>query len=213
MAYPCVVCGIKIHTPLKKVLKQTTIMTINRKEFFMKACLAGTCLCGFLPLSSQKPDLPEIRNPEEPEDKNRSFMQEWISTLMLSLDEQADKDVARQIMKKCARAHYDQLKMDEVLQVYVGNLKKFIQFLKSNWNWVITFDEEKQIVLADENKDVCVCPLVNQDEGVKSAVLCYCSEGFAELMFSKVAGKPAEARIISSIHRGNDRCKYEIKLT
>ncbi len=185
-------------------------MNPNRRNFLKKACAAGGCFCGFTSLvsGSTSPSVgAEKHNP------NKILMQEWISTLMLSLEEQTDEEVSRQIMKKCARAHYDQLKMDEVLQVYVGNLKKFIQFLKSNWNWVITFDEEKQIVLADENKNICVCPLVNQKEGVRSAVLCYCSEGFAELMFSRVTGKPAEARIISSIHRGNDRCKYEIKLT
>ncbi len=184
-------------------------MNSDRRNFLKKACAAGGCFCGFASLAggSTSPSASA-----EEHDANHLLMQEWISTLMLSLDEQTDEEVSRQIMKTCARAHYNQLKMDEMLQAYIGNLKKFIQFLKSNWNWVITFDEEKQIVLADENKNVCVCPLVNPDEGVKSAILCYCSEGFAELMFSKVAGKPAEARVVSSIHLGNDRCKYEIKI-
>lgn len=185
-------------------------MNSNRRNFLKKTCAAGGCFCGFTALVNGS----SISDTEsESTDSNKILMQEWISTLMYSLEEQTDEEVSRQIMKKCARVHYDQLKMDEVLQAYVGNLKMFIQFLKSNWNWVINFDEEKQIVLADENKDYCVCPMVNQGKGVKSAIVCYCSEGFAELMFSKVAGNPVEARIISSIHRGNDRCQYEIKLT
>ena len=170
--------------------------------------MAGGCLCGFTSLAAGTLDLDQGTG-----DPQKILMQEWISTLMFSLDIQTGREESRQIMKKCARAHYDHLKMDEVLLPYIGDLKKFVQFLTSNWNWVVNFDQEKQIVIADENKDFCVCPLVNQERTVNSAVLCYCSEGFAEMMFSKISGKTAEARIISSIHRGNERCIYEIKLT
>lgn len=185
-------------------------MNPKRRDFIKKSCLLGSCLCGFTSLAGGS-----ISSSvgAEGTDPNQLLMQEWISTLMLSLNEQTDEEVSRQILKNCARAHYDQLQMDDILQKYVGNLKKFIQFLNSNWNWVINFDEEKQIIYADENKDVCVCPLVNQEKGVKSSILCYCSEGFAELMFSKVAGKPVQAKVVSSIHRGDDRCKYEINLS
>jgi predicted hydrocarbon binding protein len=184
-------------------------MNSTRRNFLKKTCAAGSCFCGFTSLASGSTS-PSVGAGKH--DSNQLLMQEWISALMLSLDEQTNEELSRQILKKCARTHYDQLNMDEVLQAYVGNLKKFILFLNSNWNWVINFDEQKEIIYADENKEVCVCPLVNQEKGVKSAILCYCSEGFAELMFSRVTGKPVEARIISSIHQGHDRCKYEVKL-
>jgi predicted hydrocarbon binding protein len=68
----------------------------------------------------------------------------------------------------------------------------------------------KQNRIADENKTKCVCPMVNKEKGVRSSILCYCSEGFAEKMFSTVVGHPVKAKVISSIHRGNNRCKYQI---
>ncbi|MCW0481606.1 DUF6144 family protein [Gaoshiqia sediminis] len=182
----------------------------NRRNFLKKACTAGGCFCGFSFFSAQKL---QAESDNDAEEAQKKLMQEWISTLMLSLDEQTDEKLSRLIMKKCARVHYDQLKMDDILQDYVGNPKKFIQFLKDSWNWKVIFDEQEQIILADENKNYCVCPMVDHTKGVKSSVLCYCSEGFAELMFAKVAGHPVEARVISSIHRGDDRCQYQIKLS
>lgn len=181
-------------------------MATNRRNFLKKACVAGGCFCGFTALSEN------LQAGTQENDGQKKLMQEWISTLMFSLDEQPDDKLSQIIMKRCAVAHYTDLKMDEVLQPYENDLPKFIRFLEDSWSWKVDFDTEKGIIYADENKNFCVCPMVNQQKGVKSGVLCYCSEGFAELMFSKVAGHPVEATVVSSIHRGNDRCKYQIKV-
>lgn len=181
-------------------------MNNNRRQFLKKACFSGACMCGFTALvkASTEEDI-------EP-DSNKLLMYEWISSLMQSIDENEDENMSRQIMKKCAVAHYNHLKMDDLLKPYEGNLEKFNQFIENEWGWKIDFQKEKGILIADENKNFCVCPMVNQEKGVKSSILCFCSEGFAELMFSKVAGYSVTAKIISSIHRGDDRCKYEISL-
>ena len=182
-------------------------MDTDRRNFLKKSCMAGGCLCSFSLLAGQ-----QVQASPAGDDGQKKLMQEWISTLMDSLRENTDDDLLRTIMKRCARSHYDQLKMEEMLQPYVGNTQKFIRFLEENWNWKVNFDEESNMVLADENKNFCVCPMVNHHQEVNTGVLCYCSEGFAELMFSKVAGHQVEARVVSSILRGNDRCKYQIKL-
>ncbi|RKD91641.1 DUF6144 family protein [Mangrovibacterium diazotrophicum] len=184
-------------------------MNKDRRNFLKKACAAGGCFCGFSFLAGQRV---EAGKSQEAEDTQKKLMQEWISILMVSMDEQMDETLARQIMKSCARAHYDQLKMDEVLQPFEGNPEAFARFLEESWNWKVDFDRENGIIHADENKDFCVCPMVSHQQGMNMGVLCYCSEGFAELMFSKVVGHPVQATVISSIHRGNDRCKYQIKL-
>lgn len=42
--------------------------------------------------------------------------------------------------------------------------------------------------------------------------MCYCSEGFAERMFSVVCEHQVEAVVISSVQRGDERCIYRIEL-
>jgi len=181
-------------------------MKTQRREFLKKACISGACFCGF-------PALVNASNKQGNEsDPNRLFMQDWISTLLSSIDENEDENVSRQIMKKCAAAHYNHLSMDEFLKPYEGNLKTFIQFIEKEWGWKINFQKEDGILIADENKNVCVCPMVNQNKGVKSSILCYCSEGFAENMFSKIIGHPVKAEVVSSIHFGDKTCKYKITI-
>lgn len=187
-------------------------MTLTRKDFFKKACLTGACFCGFISMSAQAANLPEASAISEADDKNRKFMQDWILTLLLNIDENTSDEECLKIMKPCAMAHYNYLEMDKVLAPYVGDIEKFTQFISEKWDWKIDYNQESGVIIADENKSQCVCPMVNKEKGVRSSILCYCSEGFAEKMFSTVVGHPVTARVISSIHRGNDRCKYEIAL-
>ena len=100
--------------------------------------------------------------------------------------------------------------MDEVLLPYIGNMDKFIEFIEGKWGWKIDYDRVGKTLIANENKNYCVCPVLNQKTEVKRSSICYCSEGFAERMFSTVAAIPVTATVLSSIHRGDDRCKYKI---
>jgi hypothetical protein len=192
--------------------KKLNMTTSTRKEFFKKACLTGACFCGFVSLAAQGANLQEPTTVTEPDDRNLKFMQDWISNLLLNVDENATDEECRKIMKPCSAAHYNFLEMDKVLAPYIGDIEKFTQFISEKWDWKIDYNHESGVIIADENKSYCVCPMVNKEKGVRSSILCYCSEGFAEKMFSTVAGHPVTARVISSIHRGNDRCIYEIRI-
>lgn len=185
-------------------------MNTSRRQFIEKTCLTGACLCGFTALI-QPANGKQNQNPAP--DPNKDLLQDWISTLLLSIDDQEDDATCCNIMKRCAASHYNHLQMDNFLNPYTGNLEKFNSFLESQWGWKIDYQKDPDVLVADENKNYCVCPMVNREKGVKSSILCFCSEGFAELMFSKVTGKPVKARVISSIHRGDPTCKYQIQLT
>jgi len=100
--------------------------------------------------------------------------------------------------------------MDEVLAAYKGDLEGFLKFLEKEWGWVISWDSETKTLIADENKSYCVCPMVNHGKNLETDVICYCSEGFAEKMFSLVAGAPATATVISSVQRGDKSCQYKV---
>jgi predicted hydrocarbon binding protein len=179
-------------------------MQKQRRDFLKKACLSGACFCGFTAMVSAS------NNPENESDSNVLLMQAWISTLMQSIAENDDEAQSQRIMKKCATAHYKHLNMDEFLKPYEGKLELFIQFIEKEWGWKIDYNKDDGVLVADENKNFCVCPLVNKKNGVKSSILCYCSEGFAEKMFSKVIGKTVKAKVVSSIHLGDKTCMYKI---
>jgi predicted hydrocarbon binding protein len=116
------------------------------------------------------------------------------------------------ILRGCAAAHYHSANMDELVFQYHGNINEFLPFLSEMWHWKIVYDKESQIITADENKSVCVCPLVQKNKGRVSTSLCHCSEGFAERMFSAVTGRNVQAKVIRSILRGDKSCIYTIQI-
>ncbi|MDX8337759.1 DUF6144 family protein [Draconibacterium sp. IB214405] len=175
----------------------------SRRNFIKKTCISGTCFCGFLSVANTG-RAEESANPE------KLLMQQWISVLLKSIDD--NTKVSQQILKNCAQVHFQHLEMEKILKSFRGDLDKFNTFLENEWGWKIDFDKESGVLLANENKDYCVCPMVNQEKGVDSSILCYCSEGFAERMFSFVTGHEVKAEVISSIHRGNNTCIYKVQI-
>jgi hypothetical protein len=116
-----------------------------------------------------------------------------------------------QTMKKCHGAHFDAIGMGGILEKYIGSMDSFINFLEKEWNWKVTYDKEKKTIMADENKEKCICPLVK--EGViTSRKICSCSEGFAERMFSLVLQKEVRAEVVRSYIRDEESCIYKITI-
>lgn len=183
--------------------------TLDRKDFIKKACISGACLCGFssIALAGKKNN---ENSEEESEDANLVMIQTWISNLLANVNKNLTTEEKRKIIKSCSIAHYESLEMDEVLSTYAGNLDKFIGFLEEEWGWKVDYNISTKTLIADENKNYCVCPIISTNIKTDSSAICYCSEGFAEKMFSVVSGVSVRATVISSIRKGNDTCKYEV---
>ncbi|HQN93695.1 MAG TPA: hypothetical protein PLQ09_06235 [Prolixibacteraceae bacterium] len=185
-------------------------MTVNRKDFLKKVCFSGACLCGFGSIAFSKEV--DDSNEDKMQTQKLSLLQDWIASILLNVNDELDKGSARKLIKKTAGVHFENLKMDTLLAEYKGDLDKFTVFLREKWGWKVDYDKEKRILIADENKNYCVCPIAVHKKDKDSSAICYCSEGFAEKMFSLVSGKQAQAEVIASIRKGDTSCKYKIVL-
>ena len=184
--------------------------TISRKDFFKKGCFAGICMCGFSSIAMAD-NIGNSDQTEETLDSNQIFIQTWISNLLSNINQELDNDAKRNILKGCSIVHYENLKMNDVLSPYIGNIEGFIGFLEKEWGWKVDYNKATKTLIANENKNYCVCPMINNKDSINKSAICYCSEGFAEKMFSVVAGVSATASVISSVQRGDERCIYKIE--
>jgi hypothetical protein len=206
-----------VFKQVKSISKKESIqikynhMNINRKDFVKKACVSGACLCGFSSLLAGNPGTNIMCSSSDQDDKQKMF-QDYLAKLFSNIDSTLKQSDKRKIIKDCALIHYDNVKMDEVLKPFIGNLDSFLSFLKEQGHWKIEYNSKTKTIIADENKDYCPCPLIEKEKRISGAI-CYCSEGFTEKMFSTVLQKPVSASVISSIQRGGSKCVYKITIT
>jgi len=173
-------------------------------------CLAGLCACLGVPTATAAAGAGVDAQTAEPKPA-ATMPQKWIVAILPALAG-IDEEQARRILKSGAKAHFEHLDMAATAADYRGRMSEFLDFLRREWNWVIEYDRARGVIEIDENKSACVCPLIPKDHPADLGVLCSCSEGFAETLFSAVAGSPARARVTASIRRGQKSCKYRIEL-
>ena len=125
-------------------------MATNRRDFIGKACLTGACFCGFNSLVARGINPKGTTEVVESDDRNLKFMQDWISNLLLNIDENSCWEECRRIMKPCSAAHYEFLEMDKVLSPYVGDIRKFIQYISEKWDWKIDYNPDSGKIISEE---------------------------------------------------------------
>jgi len=140
-----------------------------------------------------------------------SLISDWLGQLLSRIDDGLSPETRTNLLKGCALAHFQHLNMEQILDPYRDNLPAFLHFLSETWHWQVTYDQDAQTIIADENKSFCVCPLV-QRRLVQSPVLCACSEGFAERMFATVINRTVKATVTQSVLRGDASCVYTIQI-
>ena len=184
----------------------------TRRHFLKKACLSGACLCGFGSVLGSELFHTGDFSQNAITNKNEVLFLKWITELLENLDQSHLTEAQlRQIVKSASVAHHENLGMDAMLAPFEGKLDHFIQFIEEKRGWKVSYeDENKKVLIVDEDKPYCVCPLLQNEKEKKLPVLCYCSEGFAERMFSIVCGYSMSATVVSSIQRGNEKCVYRI---
>lgn len=184
----------------------------TRRNFIKKACMSGICLCGFSSIVQGMGITTFNTISDESINKNEIMFLKWITELLNNLDNNLTEPQLRRIVKSASIAHHQNLDMDTMLTPFKGKPDAFIKFIEEKWGWKVSYENNRQVLLANEDKPYCVCPMLRYEKDKKHPSLCYCSEGFAERMFSIVYGFPVNATVISSIQRGNDKCVYRIEL-
>lgn len=143
-------------------------------------------------------------------EENGCLSSAWIGALLEGAEHELDPAVSAKLLRGCGSAHYRAMNIEATAARYRGDLPAFVGFLSTEWHWKVSYDRGSGIILADEDKPDCVCPLA-KGGAVTSPLLCRCSEGFAELLFAAVVGRPVRATVVRSILRGDPSCVYRVE--
>jgi len=202
---------------------------INRKEFLTnvgKYCLCS-CVCALGGvLGSVRADEPEppVDQPAPPPKKPRSeerieFAEKWLVRFLDVLDTNLDAATRQKIMMANGRACYINWITETNQQIRPVTLDQMKQWIDKNVkDGSISYDGNViyfQYMSAAETglpsqEGQCLCSLVETRPAGLSSTFCQCSVGYVKEWHDRLFGKPVEVELLTSVLRGDPRCKFKI---
>lgn len=142
------------------------------------------------------------------------FTRDWTRNFLDKIDESkatGNSVNMDDVMMRCASICYHNKGMESLIEKF-RNLDEFFHFLIHEWNWILSYDQERNILLCDENKSECICPVVRACGGDISLSMCSCTEGMLNRIFEKAFNKKIHTTLITSVLRGGKSCVYEVRI-
>ena len=141
---------------------------------------------------------------------DRNFELGWAVAALKGLSH-CSADIRRGCLTHCAVFHYESGGVASAVSRFRGNLQGFLAFTESEYGWKNLWDQKAHLLLIDENKSSCACPLARFEEDLPEC-LCECSVLFFCRIFSDLLCREVSARVVRSCLRGDPSCVYEISL-
>jgi hypothetical protein len=200
---------------------------MNRKEFLTgvgKAC-ACSCVCALAAnlgagkaQDSTKPTAKKPRSQERME-----FTERWAVRFFDVLDANLDAPIRKKIMmangKGCLLSW--QKATNQKPRTEPVTLESFAKQVKEKGSRdyqiegrIIYFQytSAAETGLPSPNNH-CLCPMVETKPAGLSPTFCLCSLGYVKEMHEQIFKKPVEVELLSSVLRGDPRCKFKITVT
>ena len=183
---------------------------MKRNEFFKKTCMTGLCTCAGIAAFGSVDLFAQDDKVEKKEDWRVGFMQRRFAKL---IDNMGDKitpgqreELIEQMGRNCSAMNNDKWKG------FNGSIENALADIEKDFAEKATYDKQTQtITIIGRPSTECFCPFAGGKNIAKE--FCNCSIGWQKNTFETISGKKAEASIIASVLRGNDRCSFSIKLS
>jgi hypothetical protein len=205
---------------------------MNRKEFLTGVGKACACSCVYAMAASlntanaqdtqkQSPAEAQTRPVKKPRSEERmEFTERWTVRFFDVLDANLDAPTRKKIMMANGRACLLswQKATNQKPRMEPMTLESFAKRVKEKkasdyqiQGNVLYFQYASAAETgAPSPKNHCLCPMVETKPAGLSPTFCLCSLGYVKEMHEQIFKKPVEVELLSSVLRGDPRCKFKI---
>ncbi len=176
---------------------------MERKEF-LRGCCALAVFSAVRPADAASA-------PAEPP-AELSFIQNWLSDLMTSIDTNVDEPTKVKLISACGRQCFRryQFKQD-IAAEGKGNVAKLIEAYHKNFEaWR---DGDTVHIRFGQVSPGCYCPAARYREPRPNDLHCYCSRATHEAIWETALGRPVKIDILETVRRGAKTCHFLVHLT
>jgi predicted hydrocarbon binding protein len=181
---------------------------MNRKNFINTLRKWGVSTGAHFFLETTTPAHSESDDKKQQHKQREKFYTKWLlnllNTLQIKLEPADQVDFMEQCGRECAKSNI----MNNVVP-YKGDLTGWLELLKK---WI----GEENVQLSGDQINItysrCFCPIVVNVREQLPHIYCNCSVGWLKETFETVAGKSVQVRLVESIKRGADTCRFVISI-
>ena len=180
---------------------------MDRKEFLRMGC------CALAVLAAPK-GLAAAEDPKPCDDSQLKFIQNWVTDLMETIDNEVDEETKIKLISGCGRGCYrrHQFKQD-IAAKGKGDVDKLIEAYKANFECWREGDKLVHVRFGEINKYGCYCPAARYRPGKpKTDIHCYCTRATHQSIWEAALGKPVKIDILQSVRRGDPTCHFLVHL-
>ena len=183
---------------------------MKRTQFLKSA--AGACLAcaGGSFLGGQETAKP-LEAPEKERrarEHEKRFKEEYILTLMETLENRLDGKIRNALMNECGRACARRGGLFRMALDCRGDLKKFVRTAADRLGRDhIRFLDEATVHWSYPR---CYCELVAEGPARLPETYCHCSVGWVLEMFETVLQRPVRVELLQSVKRGAPSCVFKV---
>jgi hypothetical protein len=183
---------------------------ITRKAFLYRsaAAVAGCCaVCTSGAAGQAQAQAP----PPAPVDREKQFVQNWLSDLMEAIDREPDESTKVRLVGACGRACVERHEFKRNWSVQGrGDVDKLIAALRANFE--VWRDGALVHVRYGAVSKGCYCPAARYRPPKPNDVHCYCSRASHEAVWAAALGRPVRVDLVESVRRGGRTCHFAVHL-
>jgi hypothetical protein len=176
---------------------------MNRSQFVQKIAALGIC-----PFVIQKLN-PEntVHNESEPP----SFIENWLTDLLNSMEKYIDRETQVKIIEGCGRGCFNRHPFKKDIAIKgTGNIDKLIEAYKANfeiWN-----AEDGIHIRFGETSSKCYCPVVKNIPPKPNDLHCECTKATHQSIFETALNRQVRINILETLRRGGKTCHFLVKI-
>ncbi len=179
---------------------------MNRNEFTKSIFALGMCpfLAGSMNSTNELPKVISAANAgtEEP-----TFIENWLSDLLSSMEATVDRETQVKIIEGCGRGCYNrhQFKQD-IAANGKGDVNQLIEAYKANFE--IWKAGDGIHIRYGETSAQCYCPVVKNLPPKPDDLHCECTKATHQSIFEAALHQKVQVNILESLRRGGKTCHF-----
>jgi hypothetical protein len=208
---------------------------INRKQFLSNVGKACACSCVYAMTAgissimaedstkqtAQPVEGSEVKKPRSQE--RIEFTEKWAVRFFNVMDENLDEPTRKKVMmangKSCLLAW--QKETNQPQRTEPVTLEQFAEWVKRSGTPEYQVDGNvlyfQYLSAAETGKpspeNHCLCPMLETNPPGLSHTYCYCSLGYVKETHEQMFKRPVNVELVSSVLRGDPRCKFKITVS